>query len=210
MNGNGWRPPAAVQPVGCDGDDRLVAAAFATLLGVLGVPEDEHSERTPERAAAAWAHMLRGHHLDPRRHLRATFPAEPSAPLVIQTGVRVHSVCAHHLLPVVGLATVAYAPTPAGPIVGLSKLTRVVTEYAARATVQERVGADVAEALAGELDTCGTACIITAEHGCMTLRGVAQPGTRTTTVSLAAGWRADTAAVTHVVAEHRAAVAHGW
>lgn len=185
------------------------AAAVAALLVALGVPEDEHTEDTPRRVARAWQHALRGYAADPRRHLAVTFPGASAAPppLVTQTGIRVVSTCAHHLLPITGMATVAYRPmVGGGRIVGLSKLARVVEEYAARATVQEVIGAEVAEALAGELDAEGAACIITAEHGCMSLRGVQQPTARTTTYSLAGAWGSDSADVLAVMAEHRAEV----
>jgi GTP cyclohydrolase I len=192
--------------------DRAEAAVRA-LLAALGVPDTEHTKRTPERVAVAWRHMLRGYQLDPRRHLAVTFPGAVNAPLVCQAGLRVTSTCAHHLLPITGWATVAYRPRSGAPIVGLSKLARVLEEYAARATVQEWIGDAVARALAEELDTEGAACVITAEHGCMTLRGVTQHAARTTTVSLAGEWAEGPRGqvipdVEHVLADHRAAC-HG-
>ena len=178
--------------------------AVTQLLLALGVPATEDTAGTPLRSARAWRHALRGYALDPRRHLQVTFPGCATSPLVLQAGVRVVSTCAHHLLPITGTATVAYRPQAGARLVGLSKLARVVEEYAARATVQERLGADVAEAVATTLHVEGAACIITAEHGCMTLRGVQQPGTTTTTVSLAGGWGPDALDVQYTVAEHRA------
>lgn len=204
--------PAGAVSVNGMTPDRAEAAVRA-LLGALGVPPGGHTVRTPERVAAAWRHMLRGYGLDPRRHLRVTFPGVPAAPLVCQAGLRVTSTCAHHLLPITGWATVAYRPRAGAPIVGLSKLARVLEEYAARATVQEVLGDEVARALAEELDAEGAACVITAEHGCMTLRGVQQHAARTTTVSLAGEWAEGPRGqvipdVEHVLADHRAS-GHG-
>ena len=180
-----------------------VAVAVVHLLETLGVPRSEHTADTPGRVAQAWRHALRGYWDDPRQHLERTFPGEPGAPLVVQTGIHMVSTCAHHLLPIVGTATVAYRPQEGARIVGLSKLARVVEGYAARATVQEHIGHEVANALAEVLDTEGAACVITAEHGCMSLRGISQPAARTTTTSLAGGWDARHPDVAYTLDLHR-------
>lgn len=181
------------------------AAAVVALLEALGVPRSEHTTDTPRRVARSWRHALRGYLEDPRRHLETTFPCEPGAPLVVQSGIRVVSTCAHHLLPITGWATVAYRPRKGARIVGLSKLARLVEGYAARATVQEHIGGETARALVEVLDVAGAACIITAEHGCMSLRGVAQPAARTTTTSLAGRWTPTHADVDLVMRAHSTA-----
>lgn len=179
------------------------AAAVVALLEALGVPRSEHTADTPLRVARAWRHALRGYHEDPRTHLAVTFPCEPGTPLVVQSGIRLVSTCAHHLLPITGWATVGYRPRKGARIVGLSKLARVVAGYAARATVQEHIGGETARALAEVLDVEGACCVITAEHGCMTLRGVDQPGARTTTASVAGKWTTQHGDVAEVLAAHR-------
>lgn len=179
--------------------------AITDLLTALGVDEGEHTARTPERVAKAWAHQLAGYDVDPARHLEITFPAPSDPGLVIETGIRVRSTCAHHLLPITGVATVAYRPLPGERVVGLSKLARVLGDYAARLQVQERLGFQVAHTIQDVLAPAGAACVITAEHGCMTLRGVEEPHTATTTVALTGGWTHDAAEVQTVLAEHRAA-----
>jgi GTP cyclohydrolase IA len=85
-------------------------------------------------------------------------------------------VCEHHLLPFTGHATVAYLPEQGAPIVGISKLARVVQEYAARPQMQERIGEQVVEALTSCLVVQGAACLLRATHACMTLRGVGAAG----------------------------------
>lgn len=199
-------PPMPMEPLDPDRPYDHTAAALVALLESLGVPRTEHTADTPMRAAKAWRYALRGYHEDPRRHLTVTFPADPGAPLVAQSGIRVVSTCAHHLLPVVGVATVAYRPRDGARIAGLSGLARVIEGYAARATVQEHIGGETARAVAEMLEVVGAACIITADHGCMSLRGVDQPGARTTTMSLAGRWRATDPDVTAVMAEHREGV----
>ena len=172
-------------------DLEKTATAVRDLLIALGVDEGEHSADTPERVARAWAAALAGYDVDPARHLDRTFPSPPDAGLVIVSGIRVRSTCAHHLLPITGMATVAYRPAPNARIVGLSKLVRVLCEFAARLQVQERLGWQVAQTLQDELAPVGAACVITAAHGCMTMRGVEQSDTRTTTHALTGRWRAD-------------------
>lgn len=166
--------------------------AIEELLQAFAAPEDEHTARTPERAAKAWAHMLAGYTEDPAKHLAVTFPVDGDPGLVIVSGIEVHSTCAHHLLPVTGWATVAYRADPhEGRVVGLSKLSRVVDGYARRLQVQEQLGAQVAAALDTALRPIGSACVISAEHGCMTIRGVQQRSTLTTTHSWGGQWAND-------------------
>lgn len=162
--------------------------AVRSLLAALGVDEGAHTADTPRRVAAAFRHQLAGYDTDPRAHLMKTFPGPPNPGLVVVRNIEVTSMCAHHLLPITGYATIAYRPKPGNPIVGLSKLSRVLEGYARRLQVQEQLGWQVATALQEALDPVGAACIITAEHGCMTLRGVMQKGTLTTTTALTGEW----------------------
>jgi GTP cyclohydrolase I len=177
--------------------------AVAELLAALEV-DDPHTEGTPGRVAAMLTEVLAGYEEDPAEHLARVFPGPPDPGLVIVAGIRVQSTCAHHLLPITGRATVAYRPELGAPVVGLSKLARVVTGYARRLQVQERLGWQVVTALQSRLDPLGCACIITAEHGCMSHRGVMQPGTMTTTHALAGAWSSDHPDVQSVLAEHAA------
>lgn len=184
------------------------ASAVADLLIALGVDEGDHTADTPGRVARAWAEQLTGYLEDPGLHLTRTFSAPEDPGLVIVAGSRIVSTCAHHLLPIVGVATVAYRPRMGQPIVGLSKLARLVDGYARRLQVQERLGRQIADTLVDRLDPLGAACLITASHGCMALRGVAQPAAVTSTQAWAGEWRVkpdhDTAAV---VNEHNRSVA---
>jgi len=196
---------AAPRAADVDPDDP-VARAVADLLAALGVTRHEpaHTADTPRRVAAAYRHQLAGYGEDPRVHLHKTFPAPPNPGLVVIRNIEVASMCAHHMLPITGVATVAYRARPGSPVVGLSKLARLVDGYARRLQVQEQLGYQVASALQEVLDPLGAACLITAEHGCMTLRGVMQKDAVTTTTSWAGDWdldplNADRAAV---LAEH--------
>lgn len=187
-------------------DTEKAAAAVRDLLTALGVDEGDHTANTPDRVARAWQAALVGYELDPARHLERTFTAPPNPGLVVLSGIRVRSTCAHHLLPITGWATVAYRPFPGSQIVGLSKLARVLGDYAARLQVQERLGWQTASTVQETLAPVGAACVITAEHGCISLRGVEQHETVTTTVALTGAWELapEDPNVQTVLAEHRA------
>ena len=89
-----------------------VEAAVTDLLAALGFPADEHLRDTPRRVARAWRDQTWGYEEEPGHHLRRTFPAPDDAGLIVQAGIDVQSICAHHLLPFGGRATVAYRPRP--------------------------------------------------------------------------------------------------
>lgn len=157
--------------------------AIKQLLESLGVDEGEHTANTPARVARAWQDQLWGYGEDPASHLETTFPAPNDPGLIVQSGIDVQSICAHHMLPFGGHATVAYRPKEGQRIVGLSKLTRVVYGYSARLQVQERISQQVADAIMSRLNPAGAACVITADHSCIRLRGVRSPASETTTVA---------------------------
>lgn len=179
-----------------------VAAAVSELLCALGVDEGEHTTDTPGRVARGWVELLAGHDVDPARHLTKTFPGQPDPSLVIVAGIPFVTTCAHHLLPITGTATVAYRPYPNGPIVGLSKLIRVFDDYAHRLQLQERLGWQVASTIAAHVDALGVGCVITAEHGCMSARGVNRVTTATTTTVWQGKWEPGHPDVLTVLAEH--------
>lgn len=183
----GLEVPSEFSTATPDSQDKVVAAV-AALLAALGADEQDHTEDTPARVAKAWRHMLAGYAEDPAVHLRKTFSAPGNPGLVVVAGIRLTSTCAHHLLPITGTATVAYRPRPGQRVVGLSKLARVLEGYARRLQVQERIGNQVVSAIQDALNPMGAACYITAEHGCMTLRGVQQNGARTLTVAVSGEW----------------------
>lgn len=171
-------------------DLKAAKKAVERLLEAAGIEPDEHTADTPLRSAKAWAHMLGGYDVNPQSHLATTFPVQGDPGLILITGIEVHSTCAHHLLPITGVATVGYRPArgPEGRVVGLSKLNRLVDGYARRLQVQEQLGRQVADALDKVLWPEGAGCVISALHGCMTIRGVAQAGSSTTTHAWAGGW----------------------
>lgn len=155
-------------------------AATKALLEALGEdPDREGLVRTPARVASAWQELLRGYDEDPRDHLRTVFSVENDG-LVLVDDIKFHSLCEHHLLPILGIAAVAYLPAN-GRVTGLSKLARVVEGYARRLQVQERLTSQIADAVEEVLAPRGLAVIIEAEHMCMSMRGVHKPSAATLT-----------------------------
>ena len=138
----------------------------------------ESTRRTPERMAAAYVELL-----TPREFALTTFANEEGYDeLLIQRDIAFVSLCEHHGLPFSGRATVGYLPGER--IVGLSKLARVVERFSRRFQVQERLTKQIATYLDRELDPQGVGVVMSAEHTCMTLRGVQAAGTTTVTSSL--------------------------
>jgi len=173
-------------PPARDLDVEAAEDAVRDLLVAVGVDVTEEGIReTPARAAAALAELL-----TPRPFTLTTFPnTEGYDELVLARDIPFHSLCQHHLLPFVGVAHVGYLPS--GRIVGLSKLARAVDHFARGLQVQERLTAQVAGCLQEGLRPKGVGVVIEAEHLCMSLRGVAKPGTRTVTSTLLGALRHD-------------------
>lgn len=143
------------------------AAAMLASLGIEGV-----DDRTPMRFVRALDELANGRSLDPTRHLTVEFPPVSKDPgLVIVTDLPFVSLCEHHLLPFTGVVTVGYLPAVDAPIVGLSKLARLVQEFAARPQVQERLTEQIAQALDRPDRARGAACAVRGVHSCMALRG---------------------------------------
>ncbi len=161
-------------------DQLAIQQATVQLLRAIGEdPERDGLVRTPERMGRSWLELTRGYREDPREHLRTVFRVD-SDELVVVRDIEFHSLCEHHLLPIIGRATVAYLPRE-GRVTGLSKFGRMVDGYARRLQVQERLTMEIANAIEEVLEPRGTAVIIEAEHFCMSMRGVQKPGAATIT-----------------------------
>ncbi len=160
---------------------RIERAVREILLAVGEDPDREGLVKTPNRVARSYAELMAGLRADPKAHLKTVFH-ERYDEVVILRDIEFQSLCEHHLLPFTGRAHVAYLP--AGKVVGLSKLARLVEGYARRPQVQERLTTQIADALVEELAPTGAACVIEAVHTCMTIRGVKKPGSVMVTSAL--------------------------
>lgn len=159
-------------------------AAVRVLIEWAGDdPDREGLADTPARVARAYKELFAGYETDPRDYLERTFEEVAGYDeLVVLRDIRVVSFCEHHMLPVLGRAHVGYLPTDR--VVGISKLARVVHGFSRRLQIQEKLTAEIAQAIQDILRPKGVGVVIEAEHSCMTLRGVNTPGSQLTTSSL--------------------------
>jgi GTP cyclohydrolase IA len=159
-------------------------AAVRTLIEWAGDdPDREGLLDTPVRVTRAYKELFSGYESDPRAYLERTFQEVGGYDeLVILKDIRVVSFCEHHMLPFLGKAHVGYLPR--NRVVGISKLARVVNGFARRLQIQEKLTAQVAEAIQDILEPKGVGVVVVSEHSCMTMRGVNTPGARMTTSHL--------------------------
>lgn len=159
-------------------------AAVRTLIEWAGDdPDREGLLDTPRRVAKAYRELFAGYESDPREYLERTFEEVGGYDeLVVLRDIRVVSFCEHHMLPFLGKAHVGYLPNDR--VVGISKLARVVHGFARRLQIQEKLTAQIAEAIQHILKPKGVGVVIVSEHSCMTMRGVNTPGSKLTTSSL--------------------------
>ncbi|NQW09615.1 MAG: GTP cyclohydrolase I FolE [Alphaproteobacteria bacterium] len=150
--------------------------AVRTLIEWVGEdPDREGLHDTPKRVVKAYEELFGGYLHDPADLLARTFEeVEDYDEIVLLRGIRLESFCEHHMLPIIGIAHVAYMPR--GRVVGISKLARVIDAYAKRMQIQERLTAQIATAINDVLDPQGVAVVIESEHHCMSTRGVHKPG----------------------------------
>ena len=169
---------------------RVEAAVREFLLAIGEDPDREGLQGTPDRVARACEEIFGGMQEDPGAHLRKQFHEQGNEELVVVRDIPFHSMCEHHLLPFIGRAHVAYIPRD-GRITGLSKIARCVAGFAARPQLQERLTAQVADAMVAELDPLGVLVVIEAEHTCMTMRGIRAAGAMTVTSAVRGSLRSD-------------------
>ncbi len=164
-------------------DKEKIERAIRDILEAIGEdPDREGLKETPKRVANMYEEILGGINQSPEEHLKI-FNEPGNDEMVIVRDIPLYSVCEHHMLPFVGKAHIAYIPNE-GKIIGLSKLARIVSVYAKRLQVQERLTAEVADFLYIKLGAKSVAVIIEAEHLCMTMRGARAAGAKTETSAL--------------------------
>ena len=168
-----------------------VAEAVRTLIRWTGDdPNREGLLDTPRRVARAWHEYARGYREDPAKHLSRTFEEVGGYDeIVLLKDIPFQSHCEHHMAPIIGKAAIAYLPNDR--VVGISKLARVLHGFARRLQVQERLTAQVADAIWENLRPKGVAVVIEATHACMTARGVRTPGVMMTTSRMMGTFRED-------------------
>lgn len=168
-------------------------AAVRTLIRWVGDdPEREGLVDTPRRVVRAYEELYRGYREKPDHVLDRVFEeVNGYDDMVLLTNIAFFSHCEHHMLPISGVAHIAYYPSKG--VVGLSKLARVVDVFARRLQTQESLTAEIFDAINGVLHPKGLAVMIEAEHMCMAMRGVQKQGVKTLTTRFAGVFKTDPA-----------------
>ena len=159
-------------------------AAVRTLIAFAGDnPAREGLLDTPRRVVSAYEELFGGYRDSPDEILDRTFSETGGYDdMVLVRDIPFHSHCEHHIMPFFGKAHIAYLPTDR--VLGLSKLARLVEVFALRMQTQEHLNAQIANSICDHLKPRGVAVMMEAEHTCMSMRGVAKPGSSTVTTQM--------------------------
>ncbi len=160
-------------------DRKKIEQGVKLLLEGIGEdPQRPGLKDTPRRVARMYEEIFGGLAAEPDKLLK-TIEGETHDEMILIKDIPFYSVCEHHLLPFIGRAHIAYIP--AGSIVGLSELAKVLEHLAKRPQVQERLTSQLADMIMERLKPKGSMVIIDADHLCMSMRGIRKPGARTVT-----------------------------
>ena len=156
----------------------MMEAVKNMLIAIGENPEREGLKNTPKRVGEFYLDFFSGLNEDPKLELVTEFDENHYEPVIV-TNIEFSSVCEHHLLPFVGYAHLGYIPS--GKVVGVSKLVRVLDIFSRRPQIQERLADQVVDTIHNELVSDSTYVFLSAEHMCMTLRGVRKSGSHIVT-----------------------------
>ena len=161
------------------------------ILAFIGDnPNREGLKETPKRVVKSWEKLFGGYGQNVRDTLKV-FEDDTSDEMVILKDIEFYSTCEHHLLPFFGRAHIAYIPNES--VVGISKLARILEIFSRRLQIQERICRQVTSALMEYLQPQGAACMLEAQHFCMTSRGVEKQNSIMITSSLEGVFKEDSA-----------------
>ena len=167
--------------------------AVKTLIRWTGDnPEREGLKETPKRVIRSYKDFFSGYNSDPREILSKKFKeVEGYDEIIILKNIRLESHCEHHMVPFIGTAHVGYLPK--NKVVGLSKLARLVEAFAKRLQIQEKLTAQIANAIDEVLQPKGVGVIIDASHLCVATRGIHKPDSKMVTSRMLGTFRSDQA-----------------
>ena len=167
-----------------------IAPIIKQMLAGLGEdPEREGLLKTPERVEKSLRYLTSGYSENISDIVNGAVFTDDIDEMVIVKQIEFYSMCEHHMLPFYGKAHVAYLPN--GKIIGLSKIPRIVDIFARRLQVQERMTAQIAQALQDALNPKGVGVVLEAYHLCMAMRGVEKQASSTTTSKMLGFFRSD-------------------
>lgn len=166
-------------------------AAVRTLIEWAGDdPDREGLVGTPGRVVRAYEEFFAGYHEDPVALLEMTFEEIAAYDeMIVLRDIRLESHCEHHIVPILGKVHIGYLP--AGRVVGISKLARLVEVFAKRLQIQEALTSQIADTLQEVLKPHGVGVVVEAAHQCMTTRGVRKPGVSMVTSRMLGAFRDD-------------------
>lgn len=164
---------------------------FDLLKAVGEDPDREGLRNTPDRVARMYTELLSGYNADPAKIINGALFNINYDEMVLVRDIEFYSLCEHHMLPFIGRAHVAYLP--AGKVIGLSKIPRIVDMYARRLQIQERMTRQIADLLQTTLQPQGVAVVIEGMHLCSMMRGVKKHDARMTTSAMHGAFRANLA-----------------
>jgi GTP cyclohydrolase I len=168
--------------------DHPLEAAVRMILDEIGEDPDRPGlADTPARVRRMYAELTAGYDEDPADVLNEAVFEVDNSEMVVVKDIPFHSLCEHHLLPFAGFAAVAYIP--AGRVIGLSKIPRIVDMYARRLQIQERLTQQIADFLMQHLQPKGVGVVVEATHLCASMRGVRKPGMVMTTSAVLGNFR---------------------
>lgn len=170
----------------------LTSASLQDLVREMLVRLGEDPDRdglvhTPGRMERSMQYLTQGYRENPEEILRGAMFDVAYDEMVIVKDIEMFSLCEHHLLPFFGKVHVAYIP--AGKVIGLSKVPRLVDVFARRLQVQERLTTEIAEAIERAINPLGVGVVIEARHLCMMMRGVEKQHSSTITSSMLGAFR---------------------
>jgi GTP cyclohydrolase I len=170
--------------------DERIEQAVTSILGAIGEdPAREGLQRTPQRVAKMYAELTAGYRIDPEALINDAVFSVDYDEMVMVRDIDFHSLCEHHMLPFMGKVHIAYIP--AGKVIGLSKIPRIVEMFARRLQVQERMTVQIADLLDTALKPQGVAVVVEGVHMCAVMRGVKKANARMITSAMRGVFRTD-------------------
>ena len=163
---------------------------YRAIIEAIGEnPDREGLLRTPHRAARAMEFLTQGYELDINEIVNEAIFDSTNDEMVIVRDIELYSLCEHHLLPFIGKCHVAYLP--AGKVIGLSKIPRIVDMYARRLQIQENLTKQIGDCLATVTGAVGVGVVIEAKHLCAMMRGVEKQNSSMITSMMLGRFRED-------------------
>jgi len=171
--------------------EELAAITRRMLIALGEDPDREGLVDTPARVAESLGYLTEGYGVDPRQVVGSALYEHEGDDLVTVRNIPFYALCEHHMLPFFGRCHIGYLP--AGKVIGLSKLPRLVDVFAHRLQIQERLTRQIAEAVQRVLQPRGVAVVMEARHLCVEMRGVEKADSDNVTSCLLGGFRENAA-----------------